>query len=70
MPAAARVLDLSFLTAGQGFVIQGDAANDGAGSSVSSAGDVNGDGIDDLIVGTLDGDNGCTSWLSGPGDLF
>jgi hypothetical protein len=33
-----------------GFVINGEAANDYSGSSVSSAGDVNGDGLDDLIV--------------------
>jgi hypothetical protein len=34
-----------------GFVINGEAADDYSGSSVSSAGDVNGDGLDDLIVG-------------------
>jgi Ca2+-binding RTX toxin-like protein len=34
-----------------GFVINGEAASDTSGSSVSSAGDVNGDGFDDLIVG-------------------
>jgi hypothetical protein len=31
-----------------GFVINGEAANDENGFSVSSAGDVNGDGLDDL----------------------
>jgi len=35
----------------RGFRLTGEAASDIAGSSVSSAGDVNGDGIDDLIVG-------------------
>ena len=35
-----------------GFVINGAASNDNSGYSVSSAGDVNGDGFDDLIVGT------------------
>ena len=48
---AAPIIDLSTLAAAQGFVIQGDAAEDQAGFSVASAGDVNGDGIDDLIVG-------------------
>ena len=53
-------IDLTNLTLSDGFVIQGDAANDLAGVSVSSAGDVNGDGIDDLIVGARNGDDGGT----------
>jgi len=46
-------IDLADVAAGQGgFVIQGENPNDGAGFSVASAGDVDGDGFDDLIVGT------------------
>jgi hypothetical protein len=39
------------LNGSNGFAINGIAANDFSGSSVSSAGDVNGDGFDDLIIG-------------------
>ncbi len=41
---------------GQGFRIFGADAADQAGRSVSSAGDINGDGFDDLIVGAIYGD--------------
>ena len=57
-PPLAPVIDLTSLTADQGFIIQGDAVYDGAGQAVSSAGDVNGDGFDDLIVGADGGDDG------------
>jgi Ca2+-binding RTX toxin-like protein len=45
-------LNLSTLNGSNGFAINGIAAGDLSGYSVSSAGDVNGDGIDDLIIGT------------------
>jgi hypothetical protein len=46
------VINLSVIAAGTGgFVINGESASDSSGYSVSSAGDVNGDGLDDLIVG-------------------
>ena len=43
--------ELSSLDGSNGFVLNGIDANDFAGFSVSSAGDVNGDGFDDIIVG-------------------
>lgn len=44
-------IDLSTLDGTNGFVINGINNNDQSGASVSGAGDVNGDGIDDIIVG-------------------
>jgi hypothetical protein len=48
-------IDLTNLAPSAGFVIEGDAAGDSAGFSVSGAGDVNGDGFADIIVGSIDG---------------
>jgi RTX calcium-binding nonapeptide repeat (4 copies)/FG-GAP repeat len=48
-----KSLDLSALDGSNGFVLNGIDAYDHSGSSVSSAGDVNGDGFDDLIIGAL-----------------
>jgi hypothetical protein len=49
---AASPIQLSSITAGTGgFVINGEVANESMGYSVSWAGDVNGDGLDDLIMG-------------------
>jgi hypothetical protein len=44
-------IDLSTLDGSNGFAIDGLAAFDKTGNSVSSAGDINGDGFDDLIIG-------------------
>ena len=46
-----RRIDLVVAAGLGGFVIHGADANDFSGRSVSSAGDVNGDGFDDLIIG-------------------
>jgi hypothetical protein len=51
------VLDLSSLGGGNGTQFNGGTMGDGAGQSVASAGDVNGDGLDDFIIGAP-GSNG------------
>ena len=49
----AAALDLSALNGTNGFVINGINADDESGYAVSTAGDVNGDGISDVIIGAL-----------------
>ena len=50
--ASTTAVDLASVAAGHGgFVVNGLAAGDNSGSSVASAGDVDGDGLADLIVG-------------------
>ncbi|MBG1264417.1 calcium-binding protein, partial [Nostoc sp. BAE] len=54
-------LNLSSLNGTNGFFINGIADDDRSGFSVSNAGDINNDGIDDLIIGTFGADpNGIT----------
>jgi uncharacterized protein with PIN domain len=48
-PAALNLSEL--LDGSNGFAINGIDAGDSSGNSVSAAGDVNGDGIDDVIIG-------------------
>ncbi|MEH1901492.1 MAG: hypothetical protein V7L04_08775 [Nostoc sp.] len=48
--------DLSTLNGTNGFAINGIDSSDESGYSVSSAGDINGDGIADLIIGASDAD--------------
>ena len=51
-------IDLTTLAAADGFIIQGAAADDRLGNNVSNAGDINGDGFADLIVGARQNDQG------------
>ena len=51
--------ELSSLESGDGsagFVIRGIDANDRSGASVASAGDINGDGVNDILIGAPDHD--------------
>ncbi|MBD2517377.1 FG-GAP repeat protein [Nostoc sp. FACHB-973] len=50
-PQVISIFNLSSLNGSNGFVINGVDAGDYSGGSVSSAGDINGDGFDDLIIG-------------------
>lgn len=45
------IMDLSRLNGENGFIINGIHPNDRSGESVSRVGDVNGDGVDDIIIG-------------------
>ncbi len=49
-------MNLSELDGSNGFRLDGVAIGDGSGGSVSTAGDVNGDGFDDLIIGASGAD--------------
>ena len=49
----AAAIDLASLDGSNGFRIAGAAAGDSSGWSVASAGDVNGDGFDDVIIGAF-----------------
>ncbi|MEE9345417.1 MAG: hypothetical protein V3U88_07395, partial [Methylococcales bacterium] len=62
---ARGVVELSALDDSNGFVLNGVAAGDQSGRSVSTAGDLNGDGIDDLLIGAFGADpNGDRSGAS------
>ena len=54
-------LQLSALDGTNGFKLDGETASDYSGSSVATAGDVNNDGLDDLIVG---------AWLADPNGSY
>ncbi len=51
MPTNPSLIELSALNGNNGFAINGEASSDHSGYSVAGAGDVNGDGFADLIIG-------------------
>jgi len=59
--AFASSMDLGALDGSTGFRLDGVAANDLSGYSVAGAGDINGDGIDDLVIGAVGNPNGTSS---------
>ncbi len=63
----ASAINLSTLDGGNGFRLDGVAASDESGSSVASAGDINGDGFADLIIGAFVAD---PNLLSGAGSSY
>ena len=67
-PAIASPLSLGSLTGTNGFQLNGTTTHDRAGFSVHSAGDVNGDGFDDMIIGATGIDGG--SSFDGAGGAF
>jgi hypothetical protein len=63
-------INLATIAAGTGgFVIHGRDRSDVSGVSVASAGDINGDGFDDLIIGAISGD-GAGNAKSYAGDSY
>src|SRR5262245_10051365 len=50
-PAGVALIDATLLNGTTGFTIPGTSAGDLLGFDVSSAGDMNGDGIDDFLIG-------------------
>ena len=62
-------LELSALDGTNGFVINGINSFDYSGRSVSNAGDVNGDGIDDIVIGAPDLNSGSSYVVFGGNDV-
>lgn len=54
----AASINLDALDGGNGFRLDGVAANDQSGHAVGAAGDINGDGFADLVVGAIGADPG------------
>ncbi len=57
------ILDVDLLSPSQGFKIYGESAQNHLGFTVSGAGDVNGDGISDIIVGAFGAGTGGKAYV-------
>ncbi len=65
-PPISLGIDLSDVAAGEGgFKLVGEAEDDNAGFSVTSVGDINGDGYDDVLIGALANDEGVVNGGAG-----
>ena len=74
-PAFAAAIELGALNAFDGFVLNGAAPDDFTGFAVSKAGDVNGDGLADFLVGaygadSVEDDTGAAYLVFGRADGF
>lgn len=56
----AAALDLTYFTSADGFIVEGYESNDEFGRAVGGAGDVNGDGYEDFIIGNEISDEGAS----------
>ncbi len=66
----APAIDPSALPASEGFVINGIDASDNSGNSVASSTDINGDGVDDILIGAIGADGGVGNPRLGAGDAY
>lgn len=67
--SSTATLSLSALNGTNGFTIFGVDSLDRVGSAINSAGDVNGDGFDDLVVGAYNGD-GASGTKANSGETY
>jgi len=62
--AFSAIINLSSLNGTNGFVLQGEKQDDYSGRSVSRAGDINGDNLDDLLIGAPNAEDISKNWQS------